>query len=73
MPEPPEPYVQARMHGGPHDGEIVSMPWARVDVPVLGWDGDEPVVSMYRLAGPWRGQATAEYEFVEPETEEKAA
>jgi len=62
----PEARVQAHLHGGPHDGETMMVPWARIDIPVLRWEGDEAVVSQYRLSAPWRGQNTAEYRFVDP-------
>jgi hypothetical protein len=73
MPELPEPYVQAQLHGGPHDGETVLMPWARLDLPMVAWLQEDLVESLYRLSGPWRGQSVAHYQFVEPKTEEKAA
>lgn len=69
----PEAYVQAHMHGGPHDGEIVPMPWARIEVPMTRWDAEQMLESLYRLSGPWRGQATAHYQYVEPAVEERAA
>jgi hypothetical protein len=49
------------------------MPWARIEVPVLRWVDDEPVMSVYRLQGPWRGQALAHYQYAEPRVEEEAA
>lgn len=62
----PEAYVHGHLHGGPHDGETVMMPWARVEVPMLDWTDDEPVESRYVLCGPWRGQDTAHYEWIDP-------
>lgn len=60
----PEPRVSGHLHDGPHDGETIHMPWARIEVPVGRWEGEEWVESIYRLDGPWRGQATAHYRFV---------
>lgn len=60
-------YVTARLHGGPCDGEAVLMPWARIDLPMIRWEEDVLITDMYRLRGPWRGQAIAHYEFVENE------
>jgi hypothetical protein len=73
MPEPPIAYVQGQLHGGPHDGETIQMPWARIEVPVLRWVDDEPVMSVYQLQGPWRGQALAHYQYAEPRVEGEAA
>jgi hypothetical protein len=67
MPKPPDPYVQASLKGGPHDGEIVTMPWARSTIIMGRWRDQEWVESSYELRGPWRGQADARYEFVGPE------
>jgi hypothetical protein len=69
----PEAYVTAHLAGGPHDGETLQMPWARVEVPMVRWEDNQMVESLYRLSAPWRGQATAEYRFVEPRIEEQAA
>lgn len=60
----PEPYVSGHLHDGPHDGETIPMPWARIEVPVGRWEGEEWVVSVYKLDGPWRGQDTAHYRYV---------
>lgn len=70
----PVPYVTARLHGGPHDGETRQLPWARIEIPVLTWEQQE--TSMYRLSSRWRGEPTADYEYVGPcvaEPEEAAA
>jgi hypothetical protein len=52
-------------------GEVVMLPWARIEVPMLAWhDGhDEPVESIYALKGPWLGHDTANYLYVEPAVE----
>jgi hypothetical protein len=68
----PDPVVSGHRHDGPHDGEIIPMPWARIEVPVGRWEGEEWVESIYRLDGPWRGQDTAEYRYV-PEIAEEIA
>lgn len=60
----PDLVVSGHLHDGPHDGETIPMPWARIEVPVGRWEGEEWVESIYRLDGPWRGQARAEYRFV---------
>jgi hypothetical protein len=57
--------VCAHIHDGPHDGETLMMPWARIEVPMFGWDGDRLVESLYRLNGRWCGQDDAHYQFVE--------
>jgi hypothetical protein len=60
----PEARVSGHLHDGPHDGEIILMPWARTEIPVGRWEGEEWVESIYHLVGPWRGQDTAEYRYV---------
>jgi hypothetical protein len=60
----PDARVRAHIHDGPHDGETLTMPWARLEVPIFGWDGDRLVESLYRLKGLWGGQADAHYQFV---------
>ena len=60
----PDARVCAHIHDGPHDGETLMMPWARLEVPMFGWDGDRLVESLYRLIGLWGGQAEAHYQFV---------
>lgn len=60
----PEARVSGHLHDGPHDGETILMPWARTEIPVGRWEGDEWVESIYHLVGPWRGQDTAEYRHV---------
>jgi len=63
----PEVHVSAHLHDGPHDGEVVQMPWARVELPMVRWEGALMVESLYRLDGPWRGQDTAHYRHVATE------
>jgi hypothetical protein len=69
----PDARVYAHIHDGPHDGETVMMPWARIEVPMFAWDGDRLVESLYRLNSPWRGQDDAHYLFVEQADQELAA
>lgn len=69
------PMVRATMHGGPRDGETVSMPWARLEFAFPRFDSPGPEgigEDLYRLKGPWRGQATAHYVYVEPPESEAA-
>lgn len=63
----PEARVTATLHGGPHDGETFMLPWARVELAVAAFDGDEMVESVYELVGPWLGQDEATYRYREPE------
>lgn len=63
----PDARVQGHLHGGPHDGETVLLPWARIEVPMVHWEGDEMIVSKYRLAGLWLYQVDVPYSYVEPE------
>lgn len=58
------------MHGGPRNGETVSMPWARIEIGFPRFDapGLEGIAEdKYRLRGPWRGQEWAHYDHVAPE------
>lgn len=61
MASTPEPYVQGQLHGGPHDGETVLLPWARIVLPMARWEGEAMITTDYRLDGPWRGQTIAHY------------
>lgn len=65
----PEAYVAGHLRGGPHDGETIWMPWARIEVPMTRWEGETMITSVYKLAAPWRGQADAQYEYVQPVVE----
>ena len=69
----PEPYVTARLHQGPRDGETIQMPWARYDIRLIRWEEDVMLEDHYQLSGPWRGQATADYRYCEPTTKQEAA
>lgn len=40
------------------------MPWARLDIPALTWEGETAVVTWYRLKYPWRDQDEAHYQLV---------
>jgi hypothetical protein len=53
--------VQGHLHGGPHDGEVVPMPWALASVPRIRWEGEEMITTDYCLQGFWRGQVIAHY------------
>lgn len=72
----PESVVTATLRGGPHDGETLMLPWARAEIRFPHWESlmtDTTTGDVYRLVGPWRGQDTAEYKFVEPAADAKAA
>jgi hypothetical protein len=67
--------VTARLHGGPHDGETVEMPWARLEMRLLRWTDnfiEDMLEDVYRLRPPWRGQELAHYDFVDPESAAEA-
>lgn len=58
------------MHGGPRKGEVVDMPWARleIDFPRFAAPGPEGIEKdTYRLRPPWRGQEWAHYDYVAPD------
>lgn len=62
------------MHEGPHDGETVDMPWARLEISFFRFDspGLEGIgEDTYRLRGPWRGQECAHYDYLEPGSSSK--
>ena len=67
----PAARVTAIFEDGPYERETLQLPWARLELRLPVWDGDEPRDVVYRLAAPWRGQDTARYRLVE--SERKAA
>src|ERR1700679_818339 len=67
---PPDIQITAHLHGGPHDGETMGLPWPKLKLPLGTWDGDECHEVMYELRGRWLGhQRDVHYRFVEPAVE----
>jgi hypothetical protein len=63
---PPPIRVTAHLKGGPADGETRLLPWALIKLPVMSWDGDMPVESVYRMGERWLHQRDVDYVFVDP-------
>jgi hypothetical protein len=64
---PPDIQITAHLHGGPYDGETMGLPWPRLKLPLMTWDGDDQVESVYEMQGRWVGhQRDVHYRFVEP-------
>lgn len=68
----PAARVTAIFDDGPHQGETLHLPWARLEIPMTAWIQEDLVESLYRLAAPWRGQDSAHYALV-VESVERAA
>lgn len=64
--------VLCRLHGGPHDGDRMVLPWARLRIDLSLWEGPfitDCYLVGYRLRSRWNGGIEADYDFDDPEPE----
>lgn len=65
-------FIIATLHGGPHDGDTLSLPRPRITFDLIDWQGcylPDAGLATYRRAGERDGEFIVHYEYVESSDE----